>query len=155
MKIRKLRLSDLDDVLVIEKAVQFSPWSRTTFEDSLTRYHCRGISNRHDAIVAYVIASIIHVESEVLTLAVAPEYQRRGLGKMLLMHMIKVCRRCDIPEVVLEVRASNSAARKLYQHLGFQHNGCRKAYYPSKEGREDAINMSLQLSTSSKVPEHL
>lgn len=155
MKIRKLRLSDLDDVLLIEKAVQFSPWSRTTFEESLTRYHCRGISNIHNVIVAYVIASIIHVESEVLTLAVAPEYQRRGLGKMLLMHMIKICRRCDVPEVVLEVRASNSAARQLYHHLGFQYNGCRKAYYPSIDGREDAVNMSLQLSTSSNVQEYL
>jgi len=46
---------------------------------------------------------------------------------------------------LLEVRASNAAARGLYRSLGFQVDGVRKNYYPAATGREDALLMSREL----------
>ena len=46
----------------------------------------------------------------------------------------------------LEVRASNVAARGLYEKLGFQLDGLRKNYYTTAAGREDALLMSLSLT---------
>ena len=47
--------------------------------------------------------------------------------------------------MILEVRPSNPKAIKLYQDLGFNEIGNRKAYYPAKKGREDAIVMARML----------
>ncbi|RRA28422.1 ribosomal-protein-alanine N-acetyltransferase, partial [Cronobacter sakazakii] len=45
----------------------------------------------------------------------------------------------------LEVRASNHAARALYESLGFNEATIRRNYYPTSDGREDAIIMALPL----------
>ncbi|MNR57792.1 ribosomal-protein-alanine N-acetyltransferase [compost metagenome] len=46
----------------------------------------------------------------------------------------------------LEVRASNRAAIALYEDLGFNEVTVRRNYYPSANGREDAIVMALPLA---------
>ncbi|MDX8408249.1 MAG: hypothetical protein R8L58_07680 [Mariprofundaceae bacterium] len=50
-------------------------------------------------------------------------------------------------KVLLEVRASNQAARSLYAGLGFRENGLRKGYYSADSHglREDAVLMTLPL----------
>lgn len=44
----------------------------------------------------------------------------------------------------LEVRASNAAAIALYESLGFNEATIRRNYYPTTDGREDAIIMRCQ-----------
>ena len=46
----------------------------------------------------------------------------------------------------LEVRASNAAAIALYESLGFNEATIRRNYYPTTDGREDAIIMALPIS---------
>ena len=64
-------------------------------------------------------------EREILFIAVDPAYRRRGIGKRLLDH--ELAGRCC--EWFLEVRASNLAAIRLYESLGFQTAGRRQDYY--------------------------
>jgi len=45
-----------------------------------------------------------------------------------------------------EVRVSNRAAYNLYTKLGFDEIGMRKAYYPARYGREDAIILARDLT---------
>ena len=47
----------------------------------------------------------------------------------------------------LEVRPSNPGALELYRQIGFVEIGRRKNYYAAKDGREDAIVMSRDLSS--------
>ena len=51
----------------------------------------------------------------------------------------------DVDKVILEVRAGNTAARALYERMGFRTVGYRAEYYATSQGREDALLMSMLL----------
>ena len=61
---------------------------------------------------------------------------------------IALARRNGAVRMFLEVRESNARARKMYTSFGFEETGRRKNYYPTENGREDAILMTAQLSRS-------
>lgn len=96
------------------------------------------------------IAAVMHVldESELLEIAVQPAMQGRGYGNALLAQAIALARRNGAVRMFLEVRESNARARKMYTSFGFEETGRRKNYYPTENGREDAILMTAQLSRS-------
>lgn len=75
---------------------------------------------------------IVEAEAELLSIAVAPEYRRQGIAKLLLAQLP------DLP-VFLEVRVSNEGAIQLYESQGFRITGRRKGYY--KLPPEDAFVM--------------
>src|SRR5690606_30987353 len=86
-------------------------------------------------------------ESTLLNVAVDPLFQRRGLAAHLLSFAISALRERGAIRCLLEVRASNLGAIALYQKMGFALDGCRRHYYPTLEGREDALLMSKLLHT--------
>ena len=96
------------------------------------------------------IAAVMHVldESELMEIAVQPAMQGRGYGKALLAQAIALARRNGAVRMFLEVRESNARARKMYTSFGFEETGRRRNYYPTENGREDAILMTAQFSRS-------
>lgn len=72
-------------------------------------------------------------EAHITLLAVAPSYQRQGLGKWLLLQLLQGA--CDrgLQRATLEVRVSNLIALKLYESLGFKIAGQRRRYYTDGE----------------------
>lgn len=96
------------------------------------------------------IAAVMHVldESELLEIAVQPAMQGRGYGNALLAQAIALARRNGAVRMFLEVRESNARARKMYTSFGFEETGRRRNYYPTENGREDAILMTAQFSRS-------
>ena len=96
------------------------------------------------------IAAVMHVldESELLEIAVQPAMQGSGYGKALLAQAIALARRNGAVRMFLEVRESNARARKMYTSFGFEETGRRRNYYPTENGREDAILMTAQFSRS-------
>jgi len=82
---------------------------------------------------------LIMDEAHVTTIAVAPQYQRKGVSEMLLQEMINCAYAKKAKWFTLEVRASNIAAQNLYSKYGFKSLGLRKKYYQDNE--EDALIM--------------
>lgn len=81
-----------------------------------------------------------HDEAEILNVAVAPAWRRRGLARLLLAHLMIEATAPAAPRTLfLEVRESNSAARALYRAAGFTEYGRRPDYY--SQPREAAILM--------------
>jgi [ribosomal protein S18]-alanine N-acetyltransferase len=76
-------------------------------------------------------------EFEILNVAVAPGFRRRGLGRALLKNLLHRLNGA----VYLELRDSNEAARQLYEAIGFQQVGSRPGYYENPP--EAAIVMKL------------
>ncbi|WP_298616945.1 ribosomal protein S18-alanine N-acetyltransferase [uncultured Thermosynechococcus sp.] len=84
--------------------------------------------------VSWGIADELHL----VLLMVHPQYRRRGLGGLLLCRLLQLGHRGgDRRWATLEVRASNEAAQRLYQHFGFEVVGRRPRYYQNPE--EDAL----------------
>jgi ribosomal-protein-alanine N-acetyltransferase len=132
---------DLDEVLVIEKAVYSHPWTRGNFADSLrSGYECRTL--RLDAeLIGYFVLLIGPGEAHLLNLSVAAARQRRGYGAALLREVLRIAHERGAAQLFLEVRPSNIAARGLYESFGFRSVGLRGAYYPAHHRREDALVM--------------
>ncbi len=85
---------------------------------------------------------ILAPEAELLTLAVAPAEQGKGVGRRLLQTLLSAARSFDAPEMFLEVAADNAPARTLYERSGFAETGVRAGYYKYPDGStSDAILM--------------
>ena len=73
-------------------------------------------------------------------------HQGKGLGGVLLQHLLAQARQHGASHMFLEVRESNAVARQLYQRAGFDAYHRRKDYYRHADGqREDAILMKATL----------
>ncbi len=88
-------------------------------------------------IQGFVIARVVGAEWEIENIAIAGPARRRGLGTRLLGELLDMARARGAKAVFLEVRASNRAARALYEKWSFTESGHRKRYY--KDPEEDAI----------------
>ena len=142
---RKLGGADLDRVVSIENAVHMHPWTRGNFADSVEAgYHC-WLAERGLQLVGYGIVMVAGGEAHLLNLSVAPQWQRRGVGRELTRFFVKLALDYGADRIYLEVRPSNTAARALYSASGFQEIGVRRDYYPAEMGREDAVVMELKL----------
>src|SRR4030095_17049032 len=89
-------------------------------------------------------------ELEILNLAVAPGDRRLGLGRRLLEAALRRGATAGASRALLEVRASNDAARSLYSEFGFVSLGVRKDYYV--EPREDALVLACPLVDGGDPP---
>lgn len=69
-------------------------------------------------------------EAHITLLAIHPDYQRQGLGKLLLYKLLEEAVQRQLERATLEVRISNQSAISLYQQFGFRVAGERKNYYP-------------------------
>lgn len=76
-------------------------------------------------------------EAHLTLLAVHPDYRRLGLGKVIIVALLRRARERGLGWVTLEVRVSNQGAIALYQHFGFEAIGQRHNYYQDNE--EDAV----------------
>lgn len=140
-----MREADLDRVMEIETAVYPYPWTRGIMRDCLrVNYDCF-VATQDEQIIAHAVLSVAAGESHILNLAVDKNHQGQGIGRHLLMHLMDRARLQQADMLLLEVRPSNRAAIELYESAGFNEIGCRKAYYPAANGKEDALLFACQL----------
>lgn len=85
-------------------------------------------------------------ETELITLAIAPTHQRRGIADSLIATWIDTVRP-QAQTAFLEVAADNGAAIALYAKNSFAQTGLRKAYYARTDGTAaDAVLMSRDIT---------
>lgn len=140
-----LTRSDLAAAFAIEQRSHAFPWSEKTFASNQGERYLNFRLDVGDAMAAFAITQVVLDEATLFNIAVDPVFQRQGLGRMLLGHLIRELEARDVFTLWLEVRASNLAARALYESLGFNEATIRHNYYPTAGGREDAIVMALPL----------
>lgn len=134
---------DLSQVSDIERRSYDFPWSHGVFRDCLLAGYTCIVLERAEHIVGYGILSVAAGEAHVLNLCVDPEYRRLGYGDRLLDEILRRAKAASVKEVFLEVRPSNVNALSLYRKKGFRQIAHRRAYYQSRQGREDAAVLSL------------
>jgi len=146
--------SFLDSILEIERGSFISPWSRNGFLQEVRNpiSHLWAIIDEDGAAGGYICFWMFEREIQLLNIAVHPEKRGRGLGNRLLREMIRVGIERGMEQIWLEVRTSNTKARRLYEKLGFLAAGRRPRYY--QDTNEDAIVMSLNLLNEQSAAKH-
>jgi len=144
--------TDLTGVMTI-MTTAFSP----SYGEAWTRSQCAGIlpmtgvslmlARDHGSPqpVGFSLYRTIGAEAELLLLAVAPDHQGRGIGRLLLDEFIARARGAGATRVHLEVRDGNPAV-EMYRRAGFAPAGRRQKYYRGSDGRQyDAITLACDL----------
>lgn len=107
-----------------------SAWPAESFRAAQGRARTATLTARDgDRLIGYAVFRTVIDEAELLSLAVAPEDRRRGVGGMLLDDLFERVRRGGVTSLYLEVRADNRSALALYASRGFVIEGRRPGYY--------------------------
>lgn len=140
----------LPEILRLEEACFSAPWTRKMLEAELTgnpfahflvALHQENTDGRAGEIVGYHCFWIVFEELRLMNLAVCEAMRKRGIGQALVTEAIRMGMAQAASRAVLEVRASNNAARSLYQHMGFVLVSTRPKYYTNPV--EDAVLMEM------------
>jgi ribosomal-protein-alanine N-acetyltransferase len=150
MPIRIMQESDLDAVMINENAAYEFPWSASIMASNQKRHYCivfesLSAEKKPAQILGHAILSTVADEASVLNIAVSPNAQRQRIGYQLMENILSYAGSKECIEVFLEVRESNRPAFTMYHQFGFNEVGVRNNYYPSKQGREDAILLACYL----------
>lgn len=149
INISPMQAGDLEKVWEIEKSIYDFPWTLGHFKDVLQAGYDTGVLRYENVIAGYIVSMGVVDEAHLLNISISNIYQRCGLGRFLLNHLMIMARKQNKRSLLLEVRPSNSIAFNFYQKTGFKKIGLRKNYYPAQHGREDAIVMRLCLDSLS------
>jgi ribosomal-protein-alanine acetyltransferase len=146
--IRPATLEDVPALVALDKhAVTAAHWSteqyRAVFSPNEISRIALVIEDR-GTIQGFLVARSVALEWELENIAIAGPARRRGLGTRLLGEFLKAARSRGATAVFLEVRESNSAARRLYEKWAFAESGRRANYYLNPA--EAAITYRLDFS---------
>ncbi|NNE88999.1 MAG: GNAT family N-acetyltransferase [Silicimonas sp.] len=120
-----------------------SPWSVETILEFVAGPGGFVVANEK----GFALGRVIIDEAELLTLAVDPDAQRKGIGGWCLHAFESEAGRRGARRAFLEVAATNQAARTLYAKAGWREDGVRRGYYHAKPAPIDAITMSKALQS--------
>lgn len=140
---KSIEQDDIEGVFLIEQAAQSHPMSRSVMLSCFSKRYFNAKIVVDGVVAGFYFGELVVDESSLIEICVAPNFQGQGLGKLLLQHYIETAKEKGATSCWLEVRESNSSARRLYQSLDFNEVDCRRNYYPTEAGYEDAIIMSF------------
>lgn len=147
--IRQACAADAAALAALDAGSEVNSWSEEQFaalgSESGSYSETALVSDENGRVDGYVVFAQVLDEASVHRIAVDPECRGRGLGQALLQAAMHHMQRSGASRCLLEVRRSNTVARRLYEANGFRLDGVRKDYYPSRSGREDALLMSRSL----------
>jgi ribosomal-protein-alanine N-acetyltransferase len=134
VSIRQATLADLPTITALHAQCFPQSWDAEFLGHILAQ---RGafafLALEQSALAGFVLVRAAAAEAEILSLGVSPDMRRRGIGAALIRTACVHADGAGVLDVFLEVSVENTAARKLYAHLGFREVGRRADYY------EDAV----------------
>jgi ribosomal-protein-alanine N-acetyltransferase len=152
--LRLFRPEDLDRVMHVNKVCLPENYTPYFFMDLYQRFpETFIVAEENGEIVGYVMCRIesgppdwgllgISKKGHVISIAVLPEHQRKGIGQALMHRAMEGMRTYKAKECYLEVRVSNTPAVNLYKKLGFKITRTLYGYYADGE---DAYVMNKKL----------
>lgn len=151
LSIRRMNPEDLPAVLEIERRSMTLPWSERAYRAELRAPYSRPwVAEAEGRLVGVLVLWKIADEAHIATLAVHPDFRRRGIAAEMLRFALDEAEKEGAATALLEVRAGNEAAQALYRRFGFQVVGVRKNYY--EDNGEDAWLMTRRAEKEEKEP---
>lgn len=139
MKLEILPMSErhLDSIEALERECFARPWTRESLAEELENENAHFLAAQSGGRVVGYIGIFEYYEScEIANVAVSADSRRQGVATALINAAAEAARERGCEFITLEVRESNSAARELYERLGFETAGRRRGFYsaPSEDG---------------------
>ena len=124
----------------LEKLCFDDPWSENSIASELNnRLSTWFVAVEENTVVGYVGSQTVLGETDMMNIAVHPDYRKMGIATKLIHVLINELSQQGSHSLMLEVRASNKHAISLYKNLEFIEVGRRKNYY--RNPKEDALIM--------------
>lgn len=142
MKIRTATKSDIPFIHEIEKTCFNDPWSIDSLSSDLGSSLMLVYENDNNQIQGYANIKYLIDEGDLVRIAILPNFQGKGIGKLLLEKMIEESKKLGIKKIFLEVRTSNTRAYNLYIKEKFMQIGKRPNFYTNP--REDAFLLEYE-----------
>jgi ribosomal-protein-alanine N-acetyltransferase len=138
----RMTVDDLPAVHEIEREAFRTPWPAHAYRHELENNRLAHyiVARRGDEIVGFAGIWLLVDEAHVTTFATRRAWRRRGVGERLLLALLDLAAARGAHEATLEVRPSNTPARRLYAKYGFKVVGIRPRYY--SDNNEDALIMT-------------
>lgn len=140
--LRRCKEKDLNQVLQIERICFKHPYNHFTFLYFLMKepdgFY---VAEENGRIIGYVISSVKGGKGTIISIAVIPEFRRKGIGSKLMKESLNFLSK-KVDHVELQVKVSNIEAISFYRKLGFEEIGLIPNYYPDSE---DALVMSKKI----------
>lgn len=129
----------------LEKICFSDPWSERSVASELENpLSLWLVAVDGQQVAGYVGSQTVMGETDMMNIAVLPEFRRQGIAEALIMALTAELKKAQSHCLTLEVRASNEPARMLYEKLGFACVGRRPRYYQNP--REDALILRKEWS---------
>ena len=131
---------DLDGVLAVESESFTNPWTRDMYAWELqnrSMCHILLVRTAEWHVAGFCAFWLVFDEVHINNIAIRPALRAQGIGTALLKHVLAEGQHLGARRATLEVRASNAAARRLYERMGFYVAGVRRNYY--SDPVEDAL----------------
>lgn len=140
MKYLMMDETHVADIAELEKTCFSDPWSEKSISSELGNpLSLWMVAVDEGKVVGYVGSQSVLGWSDMMNLAVSPNYRRQGIGEKLVALLEEELRNRKNTCLTLEVRVSNHSAIALYEKLGFTSVGRRPNYYHNP--KEDALIM--------------
>lgn len=145
MIIRPVEEKDLKDIIEIEEDNFIDCWTLKQYDYDLNANEFAFLFAviHEDELIGYVDFWITFDQATINKIAIKKEYQKRGIGLILLEDTLSRIQSAEVNTITLEVRVSNSKAISLYQKVGFKTCVVKKNYY---DDGEDAYYMIKELN---------
>ena len=138
MTIVKMKECHVSAVAALEKICFSDPWSENSVSSELkNKLSLWLVAEENGTVAGYIGSQTCGEESDVMNVAVHPDFRRRGIAEALVNALVAELKAIGSHCLTLEVRASNVPAIALYEKMGFSEIGRRKNYY--RNPREDAL----------------
>ena len=138
IEIMEMTAAHTGQIAELEKICFSDPWSEKSIASELdSRLSLWLVVMDGETVVGYVGSQSVLGETDMMNIAVSPNYRRQGIAEKLVVELIEKLREKGNHSLMLEVRSSNDPAQKLYEKLGFEQVGRRKNYY--RNPKEDAL----------------
>lgn len=137
-------------IAALEKQCFSDPWSEVSVRSELSNPLSDWLVAEEDGkLIGYVGSQSVAPEADVMNLAVAPEWRKKGIGRALMKALIAQLHSRGITALFLEVRVGNIPAQNLYRGLEFVEVGRRPKYYVNPT--EDALILRKELTDADTV----
>lgn len=145
MKCIPMNESHVGQIAELEKSCFNDPWSKKSIASELNnKLSLWLVAVDGETVIGYVGSQTVLGETDMMNIAVHPDYRKQGIGTELILELIRELSARGSHSLMLEVRASNEPAISVYAKLGFSEIGRRKNYY--RNPKEDALILRKEWS---------